>query len=218
MIINILLYISNGVILISFLVYFIMVFLNKSKKVTNSNGFDVTKDIISEYNSINIIENKNYFTFYNIKRKVIKLNTKIYYGNDLSSIAIALISAGISIVHNKKNKYIDLFRKIISNIKILYILPLVAILINYVTFNTSDSKVSIIFLILFSIISYILINIKSEVVVWISDNIIKIKDISKSNSIKIINYLNKMLWLDKFIFLGEFLMIIRCVLILLEIN
>ncbi|MBQ2873094.1 MAG: zinc metallopeptidase [Bacilli bacterium] len=215
---NILLYVSNIFILLSFIIYFIMIIINRGNKVTNSNGFDITKDIISEYNSINIIESKGYFTFYNIKRKVIKLDTKTYYGNDLSSIVIALISAGISIVHNSKNKYIEFFRKIFSNIKILYIFPLIAILINYSTYNISDAKVSIIFLIFFSIISYILINIKNQAFMWTIDNINKIKDISKSNSDKIVKFIDKIIWLDKFIFFGELIMIIRYVLILLEIN
>ena len=47
--INILLYISFGLILGSYIIYFLMIIFN-NKKVTDSNGFDVTKDIISEYN------------------------------------------------------------------------------------------------------------------------------------------------------------------------
>ena len=68
------------------------------------------------------------------------------------------------------------------------------------------------------IISYILIDIKSQASIWISDNIKKIKDISKDNGLRITNFINRLILLDKFIFFGEFIMIIRCVLILLEIN
>ena len=50
---------------------------------------------------------------------------------------------------------------------------------------------------------------------WISDNIKKIKGISKDNSLKIISFINRLILLDKFIFFGELIMIIRFVVILL---
>ena len=189
-----------------------------NKKVTDNNGFDVTKDIISEYNSINVIENKNYFTIYNIKRKVIKLSTKCYYGNRISDISLSLMEAGISIVDSNKNKYIEMFRKIFSNLKILYIFPLLSLMINYSTYNVSDAKVSLVFVILFSIISYILIDIKSQAFVWINNNIKKIKDITSQSTNKILNYIDKLILFDKFVFFGELVMILRFVIILLKIS
>lgn len=215
---NMLMYISNILIIISFISYFIMIFVGRNVKVTNSNGFDVTKDIISEYNSINVIESKNYFSVYNIKRKVIKLSNMCYYGNKLSDISLSLIEAGISVIDNKKNTYIEMFRKAFSNLKVLYLLPLVGILINNVTYNVSDVRVSIIFIIIFIFIAYMLIDIKSQVSVWICESLDKIKDISKDNCLKIKKFINKMMWLDKFIFFGELIMIIRFVAILLEFN
>jgi len=211
----ILLYISSGLIIFSFISYFIMILIGRGSVVSKVDGFDVTKDIISEYNSINVIESKNYFTVYNIKRKVIKLDTKCYYGKDLSSICLSLIEAGISVVDNNKNNYIDIFRKIFSNLKILYIFPIIAVFINNSSFNISDAKVSMIFILLFSVITYILIDIKSQASMWISDNIKKIKGIDKDNSLKIISFINRLILLDKFIFFGELIMIIRFVVILL---
>ena len=211
----VLLYISSGLIIFSFISYFIMILIGRGRVVSKVDGFDVTKDIISEYNSINVIESKSYFTVYNINRKVIKLDTKCYYGKDLSSICLSLIEAGISVVDNKGNKYIDIFRKIFSNLKILYIFPIIAVFINNSSFNISDAKVSMIFILLFSVITYILIDIKSQASMWISDNIKKIKGISKDNSLKIISFINRLILLDKFIFFGELIMIIRFVVILL---
>ena len=215
--INILLYISFGLILGSYIIYILMIVFN-NKMITDSNGFDVTKDIISEYNSINVIESKNYFSIYNIKRKVIKLSTKCYYGNGISDISISLIEAGISILDNNRNKYIDLFRKIFTNLKILYIFPLVSLIINSITYNISDAKISIVFTILFSVISYILFDIKNQGCILVSDNLDKIKEISKKNYAKIISFFNKILLLDKIIFCGGLILIIRNVLILLEFN
>jgi len=216
--INILIYISTGFILFAFISYLIMIMIGSKKTITKSNGFDITKDMISEYNRINIIESKNYFTIYNIKRKVIKLSTKCYYGNDLSSICISLIEAGISVVDNQKNKFIDLSKNIVSNLKILYLFPLIAIMINYVTYNFSDAKVSTIFIILFSIITYMMIDIKNHSVNWIIENIEKTEHIEQKNKLVVVNFINKLIVFDKFIFLGELIMIIRMIAILLEFS
>lgn len=215
--INILLYLSTGLILVGFIGYILLIMLG-DKKVTDSDGFNITKDIISKYNTINIIESKNYFTMYNIKRKVIKLSSKCYYGNDISSISVALIEAGISVIDSDKNKYIDLFRNIFSNLKILYIFPIIAIFINHATYNISDAKVSMLFIIIFSVITYMFIDIKNQAYSWINDNIEKIKEINKDNRIKIFNFISKLIFVDKIIFFGELVMIIRMVAILLEIN
>jgi len=215
---NILLYASNVIIIVSFIIYLIMIFIGKKIKISGSNSFDITKEITSKYNSINVIESKGYFSVYNIKRKVIKLSSMCYYGDDLSSITLALIEAGISIIDSNKNKYIDICRKIFSNLKILYLFPILAIFINSVTYTISDSKVSIIFVVIITFITYMLIDIKSRANEWIKDNLRRIKDVSKDNLVKIIDFINKILWLDKFIFMGEFIMIIRFMMILLEVN
>lgn len=215
--INILLYVSIILIVISYIIYFLKLII-VNNKIIDGNGFDLTKEMLFEYNAINVIESKNYFSVYNIKRKVIKLSTKSYYGCGVGDISLALIEAGISIVDDRKNKYIDIFRKTCNNLKILYILPIIMVFMNNITYNLNDAKVSIIFNILFSIVSYMLYDIKSNAYVLIKDNMIKIKDINNYNKDKILNYINGILWLDKLIFIGELIMILRCVFIILGIN
>jgi len=216
--IEILLYVSSGLIILGYVLYLFIILIGRSKIVSDSDGFDVTKDIISEYDSINIIENNGYFTVYNIKRKVIKLATKCYYGKDISSVSLALTEAGISVVDNKKNKYIDIFRVIFNNLKLLYIFPLIALFINNSSFSVNDAKVSIFIGLVLSFISYILIEIKNDSIDWVSSNLKKIKNINKDNRNKIINFMNRLILFDKFIYFGELIMVIRLVLIMLEIN
>lgn len=216
--IEILLYVSSGLIILGYVLYLFIILIGRSKIVSDSDGFDVTKDIISEYDSINIIENNGYFTVYNIKRKVIKLATKCYYGKDISSVSLALTEAGISVVDNKKNKYIDVFRVIFNNLKLLYIFPLIALFINNSSFSVNDAKVSIFIGLVLSFISYILIEIKNDSIDWVSNNLKRIKNINKDNRNKIISFMNRLMLFDKFIYFGELIMVIRLVLIMLEIN
>lgn len=213
----ILLYSSNGIVILGFILYFLLIIVGSRKNVSKDSGFDITKDIISEYNSINVIETKSYFSIYNIKRRVIKLSSRCYYGRDLSSISLSLIEAGISIVDNNKNKYIDLFRNVFSNLKMLYVFGLVSIFINNSSFNVSDAKVSMIFMLIFILISYILLDIKSDGCNYISNKLEKIKDMSVDNVDKVISFMNKFLWCDKLIYYGEVLMVVRMVLIMFEL-
>ena len=211
-------YIANVLIVLSFISYFFLVLIGGKKKITNSDGFNVTKDLLNEYNSINIILSKSYFTVYNIKRRVIRMAKNCYYGNTLSDISVPLIEAGISCIDDKKNKVINFLRNIFPNLKMLYIFSLVAIVINEQTFNISDAKVSIIFFLFFAIISYIIISIKGNGIWNISNNIDKIKAINKENRIKVIGFMNKINILDKLVFISELLMIIRCVMIILDMQ
>lgn len=213
--IEILLYIANCFVMGGYIYYILFVLFNYNKSITNSNGFNIIKDILHEYDSINIIENKSIFTIYNIKRGVIKIASKCYYGSSVSAIGIPLMEAGISAIDDKHNKYINLFRKIISNLKYLYILPIVASIVNGLTFNIGDAKIAIVLLIVFSIISYILIDIKSNAALWIVQNIKKVK---KIESKEIIRFINNIVLCDKLIFLGELMMIIRLVAILLKMT
>ena len=214
--VEILMYISNGLIVLSFIMYFILILIGRMKEVTDSDGFNITKDILHEYNSINIVLSKSYLTVYNIKRRVIRMANRCYYGNTISDIAISLIEAGISSVDDKKNKVINFLRNAFPNIKCLYLFSLIGVIINSQTYNISDAKVSIVFFILFAIISYMVIDIKSNGIFNISNNINKIKDISVENKKRIISFLNKISILDKLLFISELMMIIRAVMIILD--
>lgn len=209
-------YITNGLIILALISYILIVFLNRKKKITDSTAFDITKDILSDYDHINIIENKSIFTVYNIKRRVIKLASKCYYGNTIGDIGVSLIEAGISAIDNYKNKFINFLRSIIPNLKLLYLLPILAIGINMMTYNVSDAKVSIVFIILFSMLQYFLIDIKSNAIVWIYDNIKIVKEVNKDSKEKILKFINNIILIDKIIFISELLIIVRCVAIILN--
>lgn len=214
---EIFLYVSTGLILFSYVGYFVLIMYGRCKNVSKENSFDIVKDIISEYNSINVIESKSYFTIYNIKRKVVKLSSKVYYGSDLSSVSLSLIEAGISIVDKKKNKFLDILRNVFSNLKLLYIFPIIVVLINNSSFNVNDAKSSIIFVLIFTFLSYIVLDIKSQGIYFISENIKKIKVISKEGKFEIVNFMNKLLLFDKIIYFGELVAMVRIVFIMLGI-
>ena len=214
---NLLLYISTGLIIIPIIYYGIMILIN-NKKVSNDTGFNITKDILSQYDSINIIENTGKMTYYNIKRGVIKLNHNCYYKNDLSRVSISLLEAGISGVDKEKNKYINFFKNIFNNLKIIYLFPLIALFFNNIAYTIPDAKLCIVITIICSIFTYLYVSILTEANNWVSKNINKIKSITKENSKKIINYQNSIIKLNNLTFLGELVIIIRMVAIILSLK
>lgn len=210
-------YIVMGFILGGYL-YYILIVLGNRNKISEESSFNIIKDLIHNYNSINVILNEGIFTIYNIKRRVIKLSNKCYYGKSLSDVGISLIEAGISVIDNNKDREINFFRRFFSNLKWLYVIPLVVIFI-ISQINTTEDGVILGFLIFISIyFMYMFINIKNRAYYWIVMNIDRIKQINKKDQMKVINFINKMMLCDKFIFWGELVGFLKVVMILLNLK
>lgn len=210
-------YIVMGFILGGYLCYILIVLGNRNK-ISEESSFNIIKDLIHNYNSINVILNEGIFTIYNIKRRVIKLSNKCYYGRSLSDVGISLMEAGISVIDNNKDREINFFRRFFSNLKWLYVIPLVVIFI-ISEINTTEDGVILGFLIFISIyFMYMFINIKNKAYNWIVMNIDRIKQINKKDQMKVINFINKMMLCDKFIFWGELVGFLKVVMILLNLK
>lgn len=210
-------YIVMGFILGGYL-YYVLIVLGNRNKISEESSFNIIKDLIHNYNSINVILNEGIFTIYNIKRRVIKLSNKCYYGNSLSDVGISLMEAGISVIDNNKDREINFFRGFFFNLKWLYVIPLVVIFI-ISQINTTEDGVILGFLIFISIyFMYMFINIKNRAYNWIVMNIDRIKQINKKDQMKVINFINKMMLCDKFIFWGELVGFLKVVMILLNLK
>lgn len=214
--IEILKYISSGLIIISLICYLLNILINKSKKISDDDGFNITKDIIQEYDMINIIENTGVISYYNLRRGVIKLSSKSYYGSDLSHISIGLMEAGVSVIDKKGNKFINIFKKIVSNLKILYIFSIITVIVNFITYTKGDAKIGLILVIISTLVIYMINGILINANDWVCNNIKKVKSVDNDGKDKIINYLNNIVSLNKIIFLGELISIITMVAIFID--
>ena len=208
----ILMYVSDFLIVLPFILYFIMIILNNKIKY-KVNGFDASKDALALYDRINIIETTSLFTIYNIKRKVVKLSSRNYYGCSNSDISVSLMESSISAVDDK-NKIIDILRKVVSSLKYLYILPIISLIINSVTFNVGNSRIGIIFVFLFSVVNILIIDIHENAYLWLNKNIRKIKSIDKE---KVLSFVKNIVFFDKILLFSQFIIIIRFILILIGI-
>ncbi len=217
MIEQVLFYSISGLVIFSYLLYLLIILFGRSKKISDDiNGFDGVKDIIQEYERINIIEGNNNFTSYNIKRKVIKLAKNDYYGYDVSALSLGMIQAGISVNDNNKNKFINGCRKIIPSLRLLDLLGLISLIINYISVTINDAKIGIVILVIVMIIHYLYFGILCSSLEFIDKNIKKIKNIKKDSKEKIINFINRYMLCHKIQVMAEVIIVIRFVMIILE--
>ena len=165
---------------------------------------------------INIIENTGIISYYNLRRGVIKLSSKSYYGSDLSHIGIGLMEAGVSVIDKKGNKFINIFKNIVSNLKILYIFPIITVIVNFITYTKGDAKIGLILVIISTLVIYMINGILINANDWVCNNIKKVKSVDNDGKDKIISYLNNIVNLNKIIFLGELISIITMVAIFID--
>lgn len=122
-------------------------FKSRNIEISDINGFDVAKEITSNYDEINIVKaNDVRSSKYNIKRRVIRLSSKDYEENNIYSLAIAVILAGYSLINLNKDKYFKLYSSVFSNIGYISYSLIIGILISLFTNTVGDAKIGIVIL------------------------------------------------------------------------
>lgn len=175
-----------------------------SKKERNITASENILKILENDSSINFIENKeSIFSHYNIKRKMIKLSNKTYDSKTIFSIAVSSLLAGFSLINNKLINYLSY---IINKLKIITILPIIAIILSIYVHTIADAKIAMFIIIILAVIEYI---INYLITLAINNINIKDKDISKILNIFILN--------TKIYFIAVLIQILRLFLIILNI-
>jgi len=215
MIINGLLLISIVVIIISYLRIILIYFSTKNKRVEDVTGFDVAKELTSNYNEINIVESKEInISKYNLKRKIIRLTNKNYESNNIFTLSISSFLAGYSLINLNKDKNIQTLSNILPNIDYLNKSALIALLISIFTNKAGDVKIGIILLIIILIYQYLIVEINNTSKEEITKPLKKI--LSKKDYSLIETVQNSFLSLNKISFITTLVLIIREVLIIIN--
>lgn len=215
MLINGLLLISIILISISYIRIILTYFKTKKINITNINGFDLAKELTSNYDEINIVESKEInISKYNLKRRIIKLTNKNYNSNSIFTLSKVTFLSGYSLLTLNKDKNILLLSKILSSIDYLNKSSLFALLISILTKTAGDAKIAIILLIIILIYQYLIneINIASK------DETIKPlkKLLTKENYNIILNIEDAYLSLNKISFITTLILLLRQVLIIIN--
>jgi len=130
-------------------------FIKNSKKNGNESGMDVAFNILSDDSAIKLVKGGNdYFSSYNISRKMIRLASNTYDGYGLLSRSIASFLAGCAVL---KSKYFNILVKCgIRKIKIISFSSIIVLLVSIFVSNSFDAKIGILILALVGVYQYIL--------------------------------------------------------------
>lgn len=203
---NILLIILVCLVGSSYLILLINWITNKNNKIDNYNGFDIAKEITSNYDEINIVSCNGLFSFYDVKRNVIRLNNKNYDGNSFIDISIGAMLAGISLVNSdNRNKFI------FKRVRVISLASLIMMFLSFLVNSIGDARIMMI--ITFGCLLYLFMRYQmvSGAVSLIESNMDK--DIySKIKSI-VMGYIN----FYKISFISLLVVLVRLVVIMLGI-
>lgn len=199
-----------GVILLySFIV--INYFINKKKFIDNYSGFDVAKEVTTNYEMINIVKSSDIVVSeYDIKRNVIRLNDNNYEGNSYFDILISSILAGYSLV-NSENPDSFKFSLLFKKIRWISFSSLIMVILSIMISNIGDAKIGIVIFILLLVYQYMRYQIA------INSNLVIKENLDKELYNKLEKSLGMDITINKVSFILSLIMILRLVVIILEI-
>ena len=175
---------------------------------------DIAKELTSNYDEINIVESKEVsISKYNLKRQIIRLTSNDYNSNNIFTLSTSSLLAGYSLSKLNKDKNIQLFSKVFSNIDYLNKSAPLAIIISLLATNIGDAKISIIILIIILFYQYLIneINNTSKEIINKTSEII----VEKENYLLIEKIQNTFLELNKISFITTLILILREIIIII---
>ena len=213
--IKLLLLISISLIIIFYLRIILIYLKTKKTNIEDMTGFDLAKELTSNYDEINIVESKEInISKYNLKRKIIRFTKKDYNSNNLFTLSKSSLLAGYSLINYSKDKNIQILSKIFPNISLLNISPLIAILISIFAQNKGDAKIAIILLIIILIYQYLINEINNTSKEQTQNQLKHL--LTKTNYSLLEQTQNSFISLNKISFIVTLILILREVLIIIN--
>lgn len=132
-------------------IYIVYYFIYHKDLLKDINGFDMAKEITSDYDSINVVESQGLYSKYYLNRKVIKLTPRVYSSSDIFSLTLVAILSSISLLNNKYIKFMSRFLPFISFCDKSSI---VMVILSLVFYSKGDARIGIILGIIILVYQY----------------------------------------------------------------
>ena len=212
---KILLIISIILISVAYIRIILIYLKTKNIKINDLTGFDLAKELTSNYDEINIVESNSInISKYNLKRRVIRLTPKDYNSNNIFNLSKITLLSGYSLMNISSDKYLSLLGRVLPNIDYLNKSSLIALFVSILARTTKDAKISIILLIIILIYQYLIneINIMSK-----NETTNTLSSILKTNYYnKILQVEDIYLFINKISFITTLILIFRNILIIIN--
>lgn len=200
-----LLFIGIGVCLIGYVIIVYLFFRYRIDKHDNISGFDIAKEITSDYDNINIILDKDsLMSKYFINRRVIKLSQRVYDGSDSFSLAVGSFLSGLSL---NNSKYLLWLGKIFPTVGFLNKSSFVFAILSYFLYSKGDARIGIVVGLVILIYQYFYLH-------FFADSMNDVLDKMDYGVVKVI--LNWMYRCNMLFFIGSLFFMLRFVVILIK--
>ena len=214
MIQKLLLLIAISITLIAYIRIILTYLKTKNIKQDDITGFDLAKELTSNYDEINIVESKEItISNFNLKRKIIRFTQKDYTSNDIFTLINTSLLGGYSILNLNKDKNLQLLNKIFPSLDYLNKSSILALLISILTNKVGDAKIAIILLILILIYQYLINEITNNSKEETKEKLKKI--LTNKNYIILEKTQNTFISLNKLSFITTLILLLRIVLIII---
>ena len=211
---KVLLIISIILILVSYTRIILIYLKTKNIKINDLSGFDLAKELTSNYDEINIVESNSInISKYNLKRRIIRFTNKDYNLNDIFTLAKSSILSSYSLLHLNKDKNINLLSNILPNIDYLNKSSCFSLIISLLTSSKGDAKIAIILLLIILIYQYLINEINNNSIELTNKDLKKI--LSKENYSLVTKIQNRYLSLNKISFISTLILLLREILIII---
>ncbi len=194
-----------GIILdiILYLMFFIT-YINNNNQKYSKTAQETVIDLLKENPNINVIKNNSqFFSKYNIKRKIVKLSNNTYDSSSYFSNAVASLLSGYELTKNKALSYLSY---VFNELKVISLMPVIVIILSILVTNAIDAKIYILASIIVLIYQYIINNITMEATQKVNSSDNKLNNI--------LNIFNKCSTLSFVITLTQ---ILRMIIIIMDI-
>lgn len=194
-----------GIILdiILYLMFFIT-YINNNNQKYSKTAQETVIDLLKENPNINVIKNNSqFFSKYNIKRKIVKLSNNTYDSSSYFSNAVASLLSGYELTKNKALSYLSY---VFNELKVISLMTVIVITLSILVTNAIDAKIYILASIIVLIYQYIINNITMEATQKVNSSDNKLNNI--------LNIFNKCSTLSFVITLTQ---ILRMIIIIMDI-
>ncbi len=175
------------------------------------DGFEIAKRATQNYDDINIVEAKSILiSYYDSKRGVIRLTSRVYFGHDFFCLGIAYVLACYSqFYREKKNE--NFFKSIFFRVGWCSLTMVFGFLLSCFTYTVFDARIGCVILLLLLIIQYF------HFVIDGFENTSRDICFDKEDMDKIRKVKQGILFLSKMSFVGNLVFLMREIVIMLNL-
>ena len=211
---KLLLIISIILILVSYTRIILIYLKTKNIKINDLSGFDLAKELTSNYDEINIVESNSInISKYNLKRRIIRFTNKDYNSNDIFTLTKSSFLSSYSLLHSNKDKNINFLSNILPNIDYLTKSSIFSLIISLLTSSKGDAKIAIILLLIILIYQYLINEINNNSIELTNKDLKKL--LSKENYLLMTQTKNAYLFLNKISFISTLILLLGEILIII---